>query len=146
MTEANAYQNASIQNADKVRIISLLYDGAINFLNLSKKKHEAGDIAGKGLYLGKTTAIIGELAGCLNIKEGGELAKNLDRLYSYSIVRLVDINVKNDMKAYDDVLRVLNELRSGWKQMETNYRKTTATVTAAMPAAAASQMLAGLRA
>lgn len=151
MTEKSAYQNASIQTADKVRVISLLYDGAINFLNISRKKSEQGDIAGRGLYLGKVTAIIGELSSCLNMEAGGEISKNLERLYSYITTRLIDISVRNDMKAYDDILRVLNEIRAGWKQMETNYRKANATVTTQAPAVGAAvapsrPLLAGLRA
>lgn len=146
MTGQSAYQSASVQTADKVRIISLLYDGAISFLNQSKKRFEQGDIAGKGLFLGKTTAIIGELSSCLNMEAGGEIATNLDRLYTYIIGRLVDISTKNDRKGYDDVLRVLNELRTGWKQMETDYRRANAKVTAAPQAAGASSMLANVRA
>ncbi len=144
MTEKSAYQSASIQTADRVRIVSLLYDGAINFLNLSRKRFEQGDIAGKGMYLGKTTSIIGELACSLNMESGGEISANLSKLYAFIMRRLIDISIKNDLKGYDDSLRVLSELRAGWKQMELNYRRSNATVTA--PQAGAAPMLANIRA
>ena len=126
MVQAGAYKQSEVNTADNVRIVSLLYDGAINFLNISKKRMEQGDIAGKGLYLGKVTAIIGELAAALDMERGGDISKNLDRLYSFITLRLIDISVRNDKKGYDDVAKVINELRSGWKEMEMNYRKSNA--------------------
>jgi len=34
---------------------------------------ELGDIAGKGLYIGKASSVVGELLSTLNMEEGGEV-------------------------------------------------------------------------
>ncbi len=113
-----AYRTTEINTADRVRIISLMYDGAVNFINLAKEKLLEGDVAGKGLYTGKATAIIGELASSLNMEAGGEIAKNLKMLYDYILDRLLYANLNSDKNSYDEAIRVLNIIREGWKEME----------------------------
>ena len=113
-----AYKTTEINTADRVRIISLMYDGAVNFINLAKEKLLEGDVAGKGLYTGKATAIIGELASSLNMEAGGEIAKNLKMLYDYILDRLLYANLNSDKDSYDEAIRVLNIIREGWKEME----------------------------
>ncbi len=113
-----AYKTTEINTADRVRIISLMYDGAVNFINLAKEKLLEGDVAGKGLYTGKATAIIGELASSLNMEAGGEIAKNLKMLYDYILDRLLYANLNSDKNSYDEAIRVLNIIREGWKEME----------------------------
>jgi flagellar protein FliS len=120
MHQFDAYQTAEVNTSDSVRIITLLYDGALNFLKLARAKMEEGDIAGKGLYIGKTTAIVGELSTSLNMEQGGEIARNLRRLYDFVFDRLLKANLKNDPGALAEAAKVLDILRSGWKEMERN--------------------------
>jgi flagellar protein FliS len=118
MRNASVYKATEINTADRVRIISLMYDGAINFINLAKERLQEGDVAGKGLYTGKATAVIGELASSLNMEAGGEIAKNLKMLYDYILDRLLFANLHNNQAGYDEAIRVINILREGWKEME----------------------------
>lgn len=132
MQRIQAYKQTEVNTADSVRVVSLLFDGAVNFLRMSREKLKNGDIAGKGLFIGKTTAIVGELASSLNMEAGGEVARNLERLYDYVQDRLVQANLKNDLKAYEDAERVLDTLRGAWKEMEQN-RTEEAIKTSAAP-------------
>ena len=118
MLQYDAYRKATVDTSDNVRIVSLLFDGAVNFLKVARSRMESRDIAGKGIYLGKVTAIVGELSRSLNMEEGGEIAKNLRRLYDFVLDRLLKANLKNDVKALEEAERVLETIRSGWKEME----------------------------
>lgn len=120
MRQYDAYRKATVDSSDNVRLVSLLFDGAVNFLKVARGKMEQHDIAGKGIYIGKVTAIVGELSKSLNMEEGGEIAKNLRRLYDFVLDRLLKANLKNDMKALEEAERVLDILRTGWKEMERN--------------------------
>jgi len=117
MQQVNEYRKTEVNTSDNVRIISLLYDGAINFIKIAKNRMGQGDIPGKGLYIGKATAIISELSTSLNM-DAGEIAKNLRRLYDYVLDRLLYANLKNDPKAFDDAERTLEVLRGAWKDVE----------------------------
>ena len=127
MQQYDAYQKTTFDTSDNARIVSLLFDGAVNFLKIARGKIEAGDIAGKGLFLGKATAIVGELTSSLNMEEGGEIARNLRRLYDFVLDRLLKANLKNDVGALDEAVKVLDMLRGGWKEMERHQHAAHAT-------------------
>ena len=118
MQQAAVYMKTEVNTSDNVRIISMLYDGAINFIRVAKKKMEQNDRAGKGLYLVKATAIVAELSSSLNMEAGGEVARNLRRLYDYVLDRLLYANMKNDLKAFDDAEKILDVLRGAWQEIE----------------------------
>ncbi len=120
MQQAAEYKRTEVNTSDNVRIVSLLYDGAINFIRVARKRAEQSDIAGKGLYIGKATSIVGELSSSLNMEVDSEISTNLRRLYDFILERLFNANRKNDMKAFDEAERVLDMLRNAWKEMERN--------------------------
>ena len=62
-------------------------------------------------------AIIDELRNSLNFKAGGAVATNLDALYEYMCMRLMQANASNKPEWLDEVSRLLNEIRSAWLQM-----------------------------
>ena len=131
MQKFDAYQKSTFDTSGNVRIVSLLFDGAINFIKLGRVKMGERDIAGKGLYIGKATALVGELTSSLNMEEGGEIARNLRRLYDFVLDRLLKANLKNDAVALDEAEKVLQELREGWKGMERGQAATHAAPTRA---------------
>lgn len=118
MQPLDAYKRAKVGTSDSVKVVTLLFDGAANFLRIARRDLERGDIAGKGLYLGKATSIVGELSNSLNMEQGGEIARNLRRLYDFILDRLLKANLNNDAAAIGEAERVLDILRSAWKEME----------------------------
>ncbi|MBI4683351.1 MAG: flagellar export chaperone FliS [Nitrospirae bacterium] len=102
---------------DRVKIIAMLYDGAINFINIAKDKLVIGDSIGKTHYINKTTAIVKELSKSINI-EGGEIALNLRNLYDFVLESLIKAEVHNNLDALNDAEKVIEILRSAWKEMQ----------------------------
>lgn len=103
--------------SDNVRVISMLYDGAIKFITIAKKKMETGDSTGKSIYIEKTSAIVKEMSNSLNM-DGGELAQNLKDLYAFVLNCLSKAKTQNDLQAIDDAARVLDILKNAWKEMQ----------------------------
>lgn len=118
MTGMDEYKRVQVGTADRVRIISLLFDGAINFLRMGREAMVSGDISTKGLCLGKATSIVGELSSALDMEVGGDISKNLKRLYDFVIDRIFHANMRNDREALDIAVKVLDTIRSGWREME----------------------------
>jgi flagellar protein FliS len=50
----------------------------------------------------------------LNFKAGGEISNNLDALYDYMCVRLMQANASNKPEWLDEVSRLLGEVRAAW--------------------------------
>ena len=118
MRALNQYQSVnrqtSIVDADRHKLIQLLFDGALDRIMMAKAQIMAKNIEGKNKLLGKAIEIIGGLRGFLDQEKGGELARRLDALYEYMELRLFQANIKNDVAAIDEVVGLLKEIKSGW--------------------------------
>ena len=90
---------------------------AIKFMLSAQEAIHRNDIPARKIGLSKALAIISELQSTLNMDQGGEIAANLDELYRWSSVRLLDATVHNDPVAIDDVLKVFRTLREGWSDI-----------------------------
>ena len=89
--------------ADKVELIQMLFDGLIESLMTAKGHIEHGAIVEKGKSLARANRILFGLQGALDFEKGGDLANNLNELYSYITRRLLHINLHNDLQALAEV-------------------------------------------
>ena len=115
MEGISTYQESSISTQSKGRLIVMLYDGAIRFLKLAIMEMEKNNYEAKGRYINKALDIINELNVVLDMDTGGEIAGNLRQLYNFMSNRLSEANVKCDSELVRDVIKLLEELNSGWK-------------------------------
>jgi len=113
-TPYNQYQNVQVTTSNPEKILIMLYDGAINFTKIAIEKLEKGDVAGKGLYIGKAHAIVAELMETLNHEVGGDISRQLQRLYNYLIDELVAANIKNNPEHLENAVRILSTMRDTW--------------------------------
>lgn len=114
---AAAYQRNAILTASPEKLVKLLYDGAIRNLELSraclsdpKRSHSAE----AGTVLGKAIGILGELRAGLDPAAGGEIARDLDRLYEFSLDRLSAANASRKPEGVVEALQVMRTLKEGW--------------------------------
>ncbi|MEQ5814574.1 flagellar export chaperone FliS [Marinobacter sp. NFXS11] len=118
MNGLQAYQRVNNQtstiDADPHRLIQLLYNGAIERINMAKARMQAKDAAGKGQLIGKAIDIIGGLRSFLDFEKGGELAPRLEALYDYMERTLLQASAKNDVEKLDEVLSLLHSIKEGW--------------------------------
>jgi len=115
---SQAYKKAAVSTVDQRKLIVMLYDGAIKFLTIAVDKLGKGDTyeAHRNLIRGKS--IIAELLASLNIEGGGEIARNLQRLYTYMFNELIEANLNGDAERVGLVIGLLKELRAGWAGMQ----------------------------
>lgn len=112
----NQYQQNQIATASREQILIMLYDGAIRFCQQAKNGIDANDMSIKGKYIGKAMAIVSEFATSLDHNIGGDIATDLDALYSYMLRELSNANVENDKNRLDVVITLLKDLRETWKE------------------------------
>lgn len=106
--------NAQLVDASPHRLIQMLMEGGLARLAQARGAMERGDVALKGMLIGKAVDIIGGLREALNQEAGGEVAANLDNLYAYMTTRLLEANLKNDSAILDEVAGLLREVKAGW--------------------------------
>jgi len=110
------YQTNQIQTASPERILIMLYDGAIQFLNKAKKEIENKNIQEIHNNIIGAEKIIAEFMNTLDMDIGGETAVNLYRLYEYLHFRLVEANMKKDVAMVDEVIIHLKDLKQTWEE------------------------------
>jgi flagellar biosynthetic protein FliS len=79
---------------------------------------EQKDIEGRSKALNHCISIISELQSCLNLKEGGEIASSLDRLYDYMKRRIIKANVDQSVQPLKEIEGLLENLCSAWRELE----------------------------
>jgi len=115
MSQIAAYRDNSISTQSGGRLIVMLYDGAIKFLNQAIAALAEGNIAEKGRLVARTMDIINELDSILDMEAGGDVAKNLRDLYGFMRRHLQTAHLSNDAQMMKEVASLLSELNDGWK-------------------------------
>jgi len=103
--------------SDPHHIISLLYNGVFESLNLSKIAIKNNDLELKSKQLTKATNILRSLQDSLDFDSEPTISKSFSDLYSYCIVTLADVSVSLNIKNIDEVIGLLEPLSSAWKNI-----------------------------
>jgi flagellar protein FliS len=116
-----SYQSVAIATASPGKLILLLLDGAIRFLHQARESFELKGVRARQEAvhnnLLRAQNIISELQRCLNLREGGDFAVNMFRLYDFMNTRLMEANARKEPENLAVVLRLLGEIREAWDQM-----------------------------
>lgn len=127
------YQKVQVETTDSVKLVVMLYEGAINFLEQAKLRVAENQVGEKGILINKVIAIISELQGSLNMSEGGEVAESLDRVYTYIINCLLEANINADAQAINEVLKHLRTLMRAWRRIADEGADATEALKSAKP-------------
>jgi len=127
----SAYQkvsiDAAVEVADPYRLILLLFEGAQAAIGKARAAMQQNQIAAKGEAISKVIDIISNgLKASLDFEQGGDLSARLDALYDYMVMRLLHANMKNDMKALEEVAGLLEEIHSAWRGIAPGQRQAVA--------------------
>ena len=112
----SAYQTNQLQMEDPVGLVVRLYDGMLSFLRRGAELLQARQMAPAAEQIRRATDIVGELQAVLNLREGGEVAFNLDRLYSYCRRRIMESHLQADPAGLMEVARLMTPLRDAWAE------------------------------
>jgi flagellar protein FliS len=119
----NAYKKASVNTLDQNKLIIMLYDGAIKNASFAVEHMKSGEIEKVHNCLIKAKNIVTELMATLNMEKGGDVAKNLQSLYSYMFSQLIEANMEKKTQPILVVIDLLKELRVAW--VEINKKSKT---------------------
>lgn len=109
------YQLTQVQTASPARLILMLYDGAIRFMNHGKMALEQRDIEEANRSIGKAQAILTELMASLRL-ETGPMAQNLYRIYDFLRLHLASALAKADPRVVQQSIDLLAPIREAWLQ------------------------------
>ena len=110
-----SYRKTNVITADPKRLVLMCYEGVIENLKIARNRYVEKDYEGKALVIKKAQDIINELMCSLDFEKGGPIAGNLESLYNYMTRRIIHADVNRDIDAIDEVIGILNELKSAWE-------------------------------
>ena len=110
------YRETQIKTASKGKLVVMLYDGIIRNLDIAieaiPEKHF--DVANSSIL--KAQDIISELIMALNMK-AGDFSNKLLNIYTFLNTKLIDANMRKDVKPLKFVRKMVSELWDAWKQV-----------------------------
>jgi flagellar protein FliS len=106
-------------SADPHRLVAMLFDGAIESIARARGAMREGRVADKGQAISRAVRIVDEgLRASLDRQAGGTLARDLGDLYAYICTRLTAANLKNDEKALDECVALIQPLSQAWAAID----------------------------
>lgn len=117
----NDYVTQQVESADPARLVELLFQRAVRDLQSAREAWATGPQSPETIRLVvHAQSILNELSRCLNVAEGGVLARDLARLYEYMQFRLLE-GVQSasgeGVHSISEVLELLSSLSDAWSEM-----------------------------
>lgn len=111
-----AYTESSVLTAPPERLVVMLYDGAIRFLNVGATAMRNGDQIQARDRIRRAEAIIDQLNYSLDMSHG-EIPQRLRSIYLFCKRHLIQASIQKDPVAVDTVVSLLAELREAWDRI-----------------------------
>jgi flagellar protein FliS len=106
-----------VNAADPHKLVSMLFDGALDAIAQARGALEAGRMEIKAAAINRAVRIVDEgLKGGLRL-DSSKLADDLGALYGYVIVRLTHANLRNDDAALLECSLLIQPLRDAWSEI-----------------------------
>ncbi len=104
-----------VAGASQHQLVTMLFDGFNDAVARAANAMRGGHLEAKGKAIGHAARIIEEgLLSNLNLEAGGQIADDLMALYAYVGRRLTHANLRNDVEALEECLRLIEPVRSAW--------------------------------
>ena len=113
----NQYRNVQFSTVDRGKLLLMMYDGCLKFLRLAKEGAEAGDISKFSRFLSKAQAVIAELMNTLDFERGGQIARDLDRLYDFMMYYLTEANIQKDPTKIQRVIDLMTTVAGAYREI-----------------------------
>jgi len=118
-TAADTYLQSSIENAPPIKIVRLLYEGALRFLEVANRQDPQDPASHFLLMLGRADAIISELRLAIDHSvDAPEITRNLELLYLFCEDELGRAGMERSSEPFPAVRQVLSTLLDAWRHVE----------------------------
>ncbi len=112
-----AYKTTSIQTASQGRLIVMLFEGAIRFMNQFAEAARERRIEEAHTNSIKAQRIMTELLLALDHSKGGDVSRIIERAYEDIRNRMVLSNVRKDVGMVEGIVKDLDSFRVTWTEV-----------------------------
>ena len=119
---ASAYKEALFENAPPLKIVHMLYEGAIRFLAQAEQIDPLEEPAPFAENLRRADRIVAELRLSLDHDQAPELCSDLNALYIFAEKLIQDALLDRTTEPLAEATEILNTLLEGWKSIQMSER------------------------
>lgn len=109
------YKKTSIATSNRLELVIICYDKAIESFTRAGMHFREKEYEQKALHMQKGLDIVNELQCSLDMEKGGEIAVNLDRIYTYITYSLIQGDINSDPGVFDEAVSLLKDLKEAWE-------------------------------
>ena len=121
---AISYREAAVRGAGQVELVIMLYDILFDDIRSAIASIRAHNIESRTNEIKHAFGVLEQLQGTLNSQQGGEAARNMDRLYSIVRAKLLEAHITSSEEMLQKQLDLLAPIREAWKQVSPSQPKT----------------------
>jgi len=110
------YQTSNITTATPEKLMIMLFDGAIQFLQKAKTAIEEKNFQERSTNIELARKIIRELMRTIDLENGNDVSKSLFRLYNKMAMKLIKANVSKNSQMIEEVVTDLTNIRWGFQK------------------------------
>lgn len=116
-SNVSTYLTQQVMTASPAKLVSMLYDKALTSLREAIAAIQTGDIEARWKANARATEIISHMWSTLDREKGGEIAANLESLFSFILTRLPEVDMRNDPEPAREAITLLEPLAESWRTL-----------------------------
>ncbi len=110
------YQTSNITTATPEKLMILLFDGALQFLQKAKTAIAENNLKERSENIENARKIIREFMRTIDLKNGNDVSKMLFKLYNKMAANLIKANVQRNSALIDEVIEDMTNIRWGFQK------------------------------
>jgi flagellar protein FliS len=121
---ADVYRRSAVENAPPIKVVRLLYEGALRFLAKARECDPRSPRSEFVEYTSRADMIVTELRAALDHSLNDEVTDSLEQLYLFCGAELAKALIGRTAAPIPGVERVLRTLLEGWQHVEAQSTRT----------------------
>ncbi len=117
-TTYDRYLEAEVLSADRMKLVAMLYRGAIEAVTAARRHLATGAIRERSNQIIRAWEILRELTRSIDHQQGGEISRSLAELYVYMQARLLEANTLQVDGPLGEVESLLSTLGEAWQNVK----------------------------
>ncbi len=118
MTTEATYRNCSVGGASTIGLMIALFDALVRDLRRAADAIHRDDIEARCRELDHALLVLGQLESWVDMKNGGQTARQLSVFYRYLRARLMEASIRQSVSLLEAQMETVLHVRSKWQLLD----------------------------
>jgi flagellar protein FliS len=121
-----SYRRSAIEGASTIGLMIALFDTLVGDLRRATTALRKNDIETRCRELNHATLVLGQLNEWVDLENGGESARTLNRFYAYLRAKMMEAAVTQKAELLEKQIDMILHVRSSWQKLDVGLVETPA--------------------